>query len=166
MRYIYSTILFQLPSRVSRRACPAFAGGLCVFILFTVLLSCQSKKQADLIVYNATVYTVDSAFTTTEAIAIKDGRIIATGKTADLLAQYDAKEKKDAQGKFIYPGLIDAHAHFFRYGTGLQTANLVGTTSWDDILKKLQSFAAENKEGWIIGRGPAEPAGRTSPTGP
>jgi predicted amidohydrolase YtcJ len=124
-----------------------------LFLFLFMLLSCQSKKQADLIVYNATVYTVDTAFTITEAIAIKDGRIIATGKTTDLLAQYDAKEKEDAQGKFIYPGLIDAHAHFFRYGTGLQTANLTGTTSWDDVLKKLQSFAAENKEGWIIGRG-------------
>lgn len=122
-------------------------------ILLTVLLSCQSKKQADLIVYNATVYTVDSSFSTTEAIAVKDGKIIATGKSADLLAQYDAKEKKDAQGNFIYPGLIDGHAHFFRYGIGLQTADLVATTSWDEILKKLQDFAAQNPEGWIIGRG-------------
>lgn len=122
-------------------------------LLLTILFSCQFKQQADLIVYNATVYTVDSAFTTTEAIAVKDGKIIATGKTADLLAQYDAKEKKDAQGHFIYPGLIDAHAHFFRYGTGLQTADLAGTASWEDILKKLQTFAAQNPEGWIIGRG-------------
>lgn len=124
----------------------------CIFS-FTILLSCQSKQQADLIVYNATVYTVDSSFSTTEAIAVKDGKIIATGKTGDLLAQYDAKEKKDAQGNFIYPGLIDAHAHFFRYGIGLQTADLVATTSWDGILKKLQDFATQNPEGWIIGRG-------------
>ncbi|NII25759.1 amidohydrolase [Pseudoflavitalea sp. X16] len=125
----------------------------CYLILLTILFSCQSKKQADLIVYNAIVYTVDSSFSTTEAIAVKDGKIIATGKTDDLLAQYDAKEKKDAQGNFIYPGLIDAHAHFFRYGIGLQTADLVATTSWDEILKKLQGFAAQNPEGWIIGRG-------------
>ena len=124
----------------------------CIIIL-TALVSCQSKKQADLLVYNATVYTVDSAFTTTEALAIKDGKIIATGKSADLLAQYEAKEKKDAQGKFIYPGLIDAHAHFFRYGIGLQTADLVATTSWSAILQKLQAYATENTTGWIIGRG-------------
>ncbi|MBO9567091.1 MAG: amidohydrolase [Niastella sp.] len=122
-------------------------------IFLTVLISCKSKQQADLIVFNATVYTVDSAFSTAEALAIKDGKILAVGKTTDLLAQYDAKEKKDAQGKFIYPGLIDAHAHFFRYGMGLRTANLVGTASWDDILKKLQAYAADNPEGWIIGRG-------------
>ncbi len=124
------------------------------FILFlSVLMACNSKKQADLIVYNATMYTVDSAFSTAEAVAVKDGKIIATGKSADLLAQYDAKEKRDAQGKFIYPGLIDAHAHFFRYGTGLQSANLVGTTSWEEVIKKVEAFAAENPQGWITGRG-------------
>lgn len=122
-------------------------------LFFTLLLSCKSKQPADLIVFNATVYTVDAVFSTAEALVVKDGKILAVGKTADLLEQYDAKEKKDAQGKFIYPGLIDAHAHFFRYGMGLQTANLVGTASWDDILKKLQAYAADNPEGWIIGRG-------------
>ena len=118
-----------------------------------LLLSCAGKIQVDLIVYNATVYTVDSAFATAEALAVKDGKIVATGTTAGILKEYDAKEKTDAQGKFIYPGLIDAHAHFFSYGLGLQTANLVGTQSWEDILGKLKTFAVENKEGWLIGRG-------------
>ncbi len=49
-------------------------------------------------------------------MAVKDGKIVATGKTADLEKKYDAKEKIDAQGKFIYPGFIDAHAHFVGYG--------------------------------------------------
>jgi hypothetical protein len=123
------------------------------FILLSACFACQSKKQADLIVYNAVVYTVDSAFTTAEALAVKDGKILATGKTADLLAHYEAKEKKDANGQFVYPGLIDAHCHFFRYGIGLREANLTGTTSWEEILKKLQAFAADNPEGWITGRG-------------
>jgi predicted amidohydrolase YtcJ len=53
----------------------------------------------------------------------------------------------------MYPGFIDAHAHFFRYGLGLQTANLVDTKSWEDILDRLQIFAKEHQEGWLIGRG-------------
>ncbi|WP_276484453.1 amidohydrolase [Paraflavitalea pollutisoli] len=121
--------------------------------LLSALCSCAGKKQADLLVYNATVYTIDSSFSTAEAVAVKDGKIIATGTTADLLAQYDATTKNDAQGKFIYPGLIDAHAHFLQYGMSLQTANLVGTDSWEQILQQLQTFAAANPEGWIIGRG-------------
>ncbi|AXY78298.1 amidohydrolase [Paraflavitalea soli] len=122
-------------------------------LLLSSLIACNSKKQADLIVYNATIYTVDSAFSAAEALVVKEGKIIATGKSADLLAQYEAKDKRDAQGKFIYPGLIDAHAHFFRYGTGLQSADLVGTTSWEEVIKKVEAFAAENPQGWITGRG-------------
>ena len=117
------------------------------------LLSCSQKQKADLLIYNATIYTVDSAFSMAEAIAIKDGKIVAIGKTIDLEKKYEAKERTDAQGKFIYPGFIDAHAHFVGYGLGLQTADLVGTNSWNEIIEKLKSFSAENKEGWLIGRG-------------
>jgi predicted amidohydrolase YtcJ len=86
-------------------------------------------------------------------MAVKDGRIIMTGKTADLENNFDAKEKLDAGGKFIYPGFIDAHAHFYEYGLGLQTADLVGTASWEEIIQKLWAFAIKNKDGWLIGRG-------------
>jgi predicted amidohydrolase YtcJ len=124
---------------------------LLFFTLSFVLFSC--KQKVDLLVYNAKVYTVDSLFTITEAVAIKDGKIEATGTTKELTDKFDAGEKIDAGGKTIYPGFIDAHAHFYRYGLGLQTADLVGTTSWEDIVNKLQVFAQQNKEGWLIGRG-------------
>jgi predicted amidohydrolase YtcJ len=106
-----------------------------------------------MLVFNATIYTVDSSFTTAEAMAISNGKIVEVGKTADLQSKYDAKEKIDAQGKFIYPGLIDAHAHFLSYGLGLQKANLVGTNSWEEILDTLKKFSKEVPEGWLIGRG-------------
>lgn len=123
-----------------------------VTLLF-VLFSCHQKEKADLLVYNATIYMVDSLFSTAEAMAIKDGKIVATGKTADLEKQYDYKEKLDAEGKFIYPGFIDAHAHFVGYGMSLQTVNLVGTKSWEECIERVKAFAADNKEGWITGRG-------------
>ena len=121
--------------------------------LLFVLLSCNQKEKADLLVYNATIYTVDSSFSTAEAMAIKDGKILATGKTAELEKAYDYKEKLDAEGKFIYPGFIDAHAHFVGYGMSLQTVNLVGTKSWEECIERVKAFAADNKEGWITGRG-------------
>lgn len=67
--------------------------------------------------------------------------------------KYSATESVDALGKFIYPGFIDAHAHFVGYGLGLQTVNLVGTASWQEIIDKLKAFAATNPDGWLIGRG-------------
>ncbi|MGN6343280.1 MAG: amidohydrolase [Ginsengibacter sp.] len=113
----------------------------------------KSKQKIDLLIYNATVYTVDKNFSQAEAIAIDNGKIIATGTTQKLEEQFDAKEKINAKGKFVYPGFIDAHSHFFGYGLGLQEADLVGTSSWEDILDKLKIFSKTHKDGWITGRG-------------
>lgn len=126
-----------------------------IIFLFAIifLTSCDSKQKIDLLVYNATVYTVDSSFSKAEAVAVDKGKIIEVGKTEDLQKKYTAKENVDATGKFLYPGLIDAHAHFLGYGLGLQTANLTGTESWDEIIERLKAFDAENKDGWLEGRG-------------
>jgi predicted amidohydrolase YtcJ len=127
-----------------------------LFILImsaSILSSCDPKQKIDLLVYNATVYTVDSNFSKAEAVAVDKGKIVATGSSKDLLDQFDAKEKLDAEGKFIFPGLMDAHSHFLDYGLGLNQADLVGTTSWDDVLDKVKKFATQHKEGWIVGNG-------------
>lgn len=117
-----------------------------------LVFSCNSQKQADLIVHNAVVYTVDDKFSVAEAFAIKDGKILETGSSEDILKKYQG-EILDAGGKAVYPGFIDGHSHFYGYGEGLQQADLVGTKSWEEILEKLQQFGRENPEGWIIGRG-------------
>jgi len=122
-------------------------------ILFFGVQACNNLPSADLIVYNATIYTVDSAFSICEAMAIKDGKILATGTTEDILKAYTAKEKQDAKGTFIYPGLIDAHAHFVGYALGLQEVNISGTQSWAHVLDTVKAFASGNKEGWLIGNG-------------
>ncbi len=124
-----------------------------VILTAAILFSCNQKKQADLIVYNAVVYAVDSANHTAQAIVVKDGKILATGSDKDILASYDAKEKTDAKGKFIYPGFIDAHCHFLSYGLGLQRVELVGTTSYEDVLERVKDFASKSSAKWIIGRG-------------
>lgn len=122
-------------------------------IICFLILSCSQKQKADLLVFNAVIYTIDSSFSVAEAMVIKNGKIVAIGKQADLENEYDTKEGMDAAGKFIYPGFIDAHAHFAGYGMGLQTADLVGTGSWNEIIEKLKTFSKEHTEGWLIGRG-------------
>jgi predicted amidohydrolase YtcJ len=123
----------------------------CVFLL--ILTSCSSKQDADLIVFNAKVYTVDNNFTISEAFAVKDGKIVQTGTSADILATFKAKEQLDVSGKSVYPGFIDGHSHFFMYGASLQHADLSGTKSWKEILERLTAFALLNKDGWLIGTG-------------
>jgi predicted amidohydrolase YtcJ len=127
-----------------------------IFLLIGIIISfisCSNKEKTDLLVYNATIYTVDSLFSTAEAIVIKDGKILAVGTTVELEEKYSAKQKLDAEGKFIYPGFIDAHTHFFSYGNSLQIADLVGTESWEVILEVLKKFAATHPDGWLLGRG-------------
>lgn len=124
-----------------------------LIISLFILSSCHKKQKVDLLVYNATVYTVDSNFSKAEAFVVDKGKIIEVGQSTDLQNKYEAKEQLNAEGKYIFPGFIDAHAHFLSYGLGLQEANLVGTQSWEEILGKLKTFSAENKEGWIVGRG-------------
>jgi predicted amidohydrolase YtcJ len=114
---------------------------------------CSNKSEADLLIRNAVIYSVDSQFSKQAGMVIRDGKILELGDDAQLLEKYQAKEVLDAGGQFIYPGFIDAHCHFYRYGLGLQTADLVGTTSWQSILDTLVKFSTNVPEGWLIGRG-------------
>jgi len=126
---------------------------LLLITLLSIFSPMKTKQKIDLLIYNANVYTVDKDFSKAEAIAVNEGKIIAVGNSKDLPEQYDAKETIDAKGKFIFPGFIDAHAHFFYYGLGLQEADLVGTTSWKNVLEKLKFFSESHKEGWLTGNG-------------
>ncbi|WP_462264644.1 amidohydrolase [Mucilaginibacter sp.] len=119
------------------------------------LAACQHKKEynADLLIKNAAIYTVDSTFTTAEALVVTGGKVIAVGKADSLEKKYTAREVMDAKGKAIYPGFIDAHTHFYRYGLSLQEAKLEGTNSWQAVLDTVQNYAKRSTEGWIIGRG-------------
>ena len=119
-----------------------------------VLTSCGGPKKVDTLVVNAVIYTVDSSFSTAQAMAIKDGIIVATGTDAEIRAAYTAPEKIDAKGQAIYPGFIDAHAHFVGYGKSLFQVDLFGTTSWEEALERVKVFAAAHPElTWIEGRG-------------
>ncbi len=118
------------------------------------LTSCGGHKKVDTIVVNGVIYTVDSSFSTAQAMAIKDGMIVATGTDAEILASYTASEKIDAKGQAVYPGFIDAHAHFVGYGKSLFQVDLFGTTSWEEAVERVKVFAAAHPElAWIEGRG-------------
>lgn len=118
------------------------------------LTSCGGPKKVDTIVVNGVIYTVDSSFSIAQAMAIKDGIIVATGTDAQILAAYTATEKIDAKGQAVYPGFIDAHAHFVGYGKSLFQVDLFGTTSWEEAVERVKVFAAAHPElTWIEGRG-------------
>ena len=60
----------------------------------------------------------------------------------------------NAGGKAIYPGFYDPHSHFMGLGGMLDVADLVGTTSYEEIIEKLKAFRAANPDRtWLLGRG-------------
>ena len=127
---------------------------LFILLIISLIIGCTTNKQIDLIVYNAKVYTVDSAFSVTEAIAINNGVFIDKGSSNELLTKYNAQEKIDAKGKFIYPGFYDAHAHFFMLAEAMDEVNLVGSKSYNEIIERIKTYIAENpSKKWIIGNG-------------
>lgn len=125
-----------------------------IFLLFLLITIISCKQKADEIIYNATIYTVDSLFSLQQAMVIREGKIVALGKNEEILTKYTAPETIDAQGKIIYPGFIDAHAHFVGYGKGLFEVNLFGCTTWEEVIVRIQKFEKEHPQlNWIIGRG-------------
>ena len=116
-------------------------------VLITILVLNSSfgcKKNVDLIIYNANIYTVDNNFNVAEAVAIKNGLFYDIGEN-DILKKYNTKESLDLNGSTVLPGLIDAHCHFYGLGLNQQEIDLVGTKSFDEILFKLKSQSVENK---------------------
>jgi len=122
-------------------------------LLVILFASCAKKEEVDVIVYNAKVYTVNNSFDTVQAFAVKNGKILTLGKSEDIRSKYAGKEEINADGKAVYPGFIDAHAHFYGYGQSLQTADLRETKSWDEVLVRLTGFAKTHPDGWLIGNG-------------
>lgn len=118
------------------------------------LVQCTTNKEVDLIVYNAKVYTVDSIFSQKEAFAIKGGVFVDIGSSEEIRGKYVAKEVIDADGKAIYPGFYDAHAHFLMLADILGRVNLNGAKSYDEVIDRLRRYAETNPDKkWIIGGG-------------
>jgi hypothetical protein len=125
-----------------------------LFFCFSLFfLACKSKTEVDYIIYNANIYTVDASFSKQEAMAIKDGKIVATGTSKSIFDLYEATLKTDLNGKTILPGLYDAHTHFYYYALGLKEVDLVGTRSFNQVLERVLDFSKTSKTPWIKGRG-------------
>jgi predicted amidohydrolase YtcJ len=137
-----------------------------IFLLIVVVInSCGTieREAADLLVFNAKVYTLDEKGTVAEAFMIRHGKVVAVGNSRQLVQKYHVANKYDAGGSPIYPGFIDAHCHFYGYGTNLFAVDLKKSSSFDEVLARVKKFANEKlapdisdsstHETWIIGRG-------------
>lgn len=123
---------------------------------FAIILLCSSciNQRVDLIVHHAKIYTVNNDFATAEAMAVQDGKIVAIGTNDEILKEYQSDSLVDAKGAAVYPGFIDAHAHFLGYGQSLYSVDLMFVPSWEEAITRVKDFAAKHPgKGWIKGRG-------------
>jgi predicted amidohydrolase YtcJ len=109
------------------------------------------EKDADTILYNGKIITVDNNFSIVDAVAIKDGRFVAVGKTGEAL-RFAGKntQKINLKGKVVIPGLIDSHNHMFSTGTGLNQIQLINCTTLEEVLKAIGDKAKSVKpDEWV-----------------
>jgi predicted amidohydrolase YtcJ len=130
---------------------------LCVSIaaiVFCFLFAHSGFAQApDTILLNGKILTVDPQFSTQEAIAVRDGKILALGKTADIRKLAGPISRVvDLQGRTVIPGLIDSHLHGIRAALSFSTeVNWIGAASLDDALGRIAQAARTMKPGaWLI----------------
>ena len=121
-----------------------------IFLLLIFLTSCSEK--VDLIVHNATIYSVDSNFTKYSSLAVKDGKFEYVGGD-EILSNFSSQNIINAQGLPIYPGFIDSHAHFYDLGYYLNQVDLKNTQSIEEVIERVVEFDAENNTNFILGRG-------------
>ena len=120
--------------------------------------SAQSPARpatADLIVLNARIHTADPTRPQAQALAVRDGRIVFVGSSmeAEALAGRDT-ERLDLDGRTVIPGMVDAHGHLINLGDALETVDLVGTRSYDEVIARVVERARTAPKGqWIRGRG-------------
>lgn len=127
---------------------------LCVVCALACFAAPTAHAQANFVVHNARIYTVNPDQPTAEAIAVRGERILMVGSNDQVLDAYPDASRMDAQGQTMVPGLIDAHAHLMGLGTSMIAVDLVGAESKDEVVDRLTAFAANlPADAWLTGRG-------------
>ncbi len=123
-----------------------------------------AKAVADTIYHGGPIVTIDDSNPTVEAVAVKEGKIVAVGSESDVMTwRGDDTKVVDLGGDTLLPGFIDAHGHVFNTGLQARSANLLARPDGavNDIAALKQTLAdwlATNRDGfastgWIIGFG-------------
>ncbi|MDI6024812.1 amidohydrolase [Corticibacterium sp. UT-5YL-CI-8] len=108
-------------------------------------------QTADLVIENARVITMDPGRPRAEAVALKDGNILAVGSRADVSAYASAQTRRiDACGASVLPGFIESHIHLFTGGAQLRSLSLAGLTGFDSIAAAVRERAMQEPETKVL----------------
>lgn len=111
----------------------------------------------NLILYNGNIMTMDKDKPHAEAVAVKDDKIVLLGSNEEILFSREKDSKIiDLEGKTVVPGFNDSHMHLLGYGKSLETVDLNGCKSIDEMCKRIMKFVDENHipaGSWVVGSG-------------
>lgn len=134
-------------------------GPLAAIVIVALLISGHPDRvvgqEAELILFNGNVVTVDDQRPHVQAVAIIGDEIFRTGTDAEILKfRSDRTRVIDLHGKTVVPGFIESHAHLTGIGRMLTNLDLTGAESWDEIVEMVKEAVGKARPGeWIIGRG-------------
>jgi len=115
-----------------------------------------TASPADLLVHNVSGYTLTQSgkLKQFEALLVREGKVVATGPQKELSKKAPDATRLDGQGKFLLPGLTDAHGHIMNLGYSRTQIDLVGTRSLAEAQQRVRAFADANPQAqWLRGRG-------------
>ncbi|NNC99535.1 MAG: amidohydrolase [Gammaproteobacteria bacterium] len=113
-----------------------------------------ASSAAVTIVGNGEIYSVAPQQPKIEAFAFDEDKFVATGSLVELRQQFAGAAEIDLEGATVVPGFIDAHGHLLGLGQSLMRVDLVGSEDKAEILRRLESFAADlPPDQWLLGRG-------------
>ena len=125
---------------------------LSVFLMFAALAPAQ---QADLVLRNGKMVTLEAGLPEAQALAAQNGRIVAVGSNQAMATWIGPRTRViDLHGRLAIPGFIEGHGHFTALGASKMELNLRGARNWDEIVAQVAAAAREAKPGtWILGDG-------------
>jgi predicted amidohydrolase YtcJ len=125
------------------------------FVVFFLARRGRSAEQADLVLKNGRIVTMDAKTPQGQAVAVRAGRIVAVGTDKEIVRYVGkATEVVDLKGSLAIPGFIESHGHFTGLGKSKAILDLTTARSWDDIVAMAGEAAKKAQPGeWILGRG-------------
>jgi len=135
-----------------------FLRALCVLLFSLNAAHAQQCSPIDVTYYNGNILTGKGLDTPiperVSAVAIRDGKVVATGSDKTVFDLCDAALKIDLHGAFVMPGFNDAHTHIASAGQQHLTVDLDNIPSLAAMQDKIKAYAATLPAGqWILGGG-------------